>query len=162
MMTSLVAQMVKYLPTMRETRVRSLGWEDPLEKEMATHSSTLAWRIPWMLQSMGSQRVRHDWATSLLLLNNEDYSIVWIDHIFFVHLSVDGHLGYVYIFALVTNIAWWRGSAQGPICWHRRTCRTLGTCCTSCFHSLLLATLNKEDAQRAETGIGFHFHQHSF
>ena len=57
---------------MRETWVRSLGWEDPLEKEMATHSSTLAWRIPWTeepgrLQSMGSQRVRHDWATSLSL-----------------------------------------------------------------------------------------------
>ena len=51
-------------------RVRSLGWEDPLEKEMATHSSTLAWRIPWSeepdrLQSMGSQRVGHDLATSL-------------------------------------------------------------------------------------------------
>ena len=50
----------------------SLGWEDPLEKEMATHSSTLAWRIPWReepgrLQSMGSQRVGHDWATSLSL-----------------------------------------------------------------------------------------------
>ena len=62
---SLVAQMVKRLPTVRETRVRSLGWEDPLQKEMATHSSTLAWKIPWMeergrLQSMGSQRVGHD------------------------------------------------------------------------------------------------------
>ena len=43
-----VAQMVKHLPTMQETRVRSLGQEDPLEKEMATHSSTLAWKIPWM------------------------------------------------------------------------------------------------------------------
>ena len=46
--TSLVAQMVKHLPTMRETRVQSLGWEDSLEKEMATRSSTLAWKIPWM------------------------------------------------------------------------------------------------------------------
>ena len=45
--TSLVAQMVKHLPTMQETQVRSLGWEDPLEKEMATHPSTLAWKIPW-------------------------------------------------------------------------------------------------------------------
>ena len=58
--TSLVAQMVKCLPTMWETRVRSLGWEDPLEKEMATRSSTLAWKTPWMedpgrLQFMGSQ-----------------------------------------------------------------------------------------------------------
>ena len=60
--TSLVAQMVKCLPAMRETRVQSLGWGDLLEKEMATHSSILAWKIPWMeepgrLQSMGSQRV---------------------------------------------------------------------------------------------------------
>ena len=63
--TSLVAQTVKCLPAMRETWVQSLGQEDPLEKEMATHSSTLAWKIPWMdepgrLQSMGSQRVGHD------------------------------------------------------------------------------------------------------
>ena len=56
--------MVEHLSTMRETRVLSLGWEGPLEKEMAIHSSTLAWKIPWMeergrLQSMGSQRVGH-------------------------------------------------------------------------------------------------------
>ena len=62
---SLVAQMVKNLPAMQETQVQSLGWEDPLEKEMATHSRTLAWKIPWMeepgrLQSMGSLRVGHD------------------------------------------------------------------------------------------------------
>jgi len=59
---SLVAQTVKRLPTVQETRVQSLGWEDPLEKEMATHSSILAWKIPWReepgrLQSMGSQSV---------------------------------------------------------------------------------------------------------
>ena len=58
--TSLVAQRLKRLPAIRETWVGSLGWEDPLEKEMATHSSILAWRIPWMeepggLQSTGSQ-----------------------------------------------------------------------------------------------------------
>ena len=58
-MGSLVAQTVKRLPAMPETRVQSLGWEDPLEKEMATHSRTLAWKIPWTeepgrLQSMGS------------------------------------------------------------------------------------------------------------
>ena len=62
---SLVAQRLKRLPGMRETRVRSLGREDPLEKEMATHSSTLAWRIPWReepgrLQFMGLQRVGHN------------------------------------------------------------------------------------------------------
>ena len=63
--TSLVAQMVKHLSAMLETGVRSLGQEDPLENEMETHSSTLAWKIPWTeepgrLQSMGSQRVGHD------------------------------------------------------------------------------------------------------
>ena len=68
--TSLVAQTVKRLPTMPETRVQSLGWEDLLEKEMATHSSILAWKIPWTeepvrLQSMSSWRVGHNWATSL-------------------------------------------------------------------------------------------------
>ena len=61
--------MVKHLSTMQETRVQSLDWEDPMEKEMAIHSSTIAWKIPWTeepgrLQSMGSQRVGHDWATS--------------------------------------------------------------------------------------------------
>ena len=60
-----MAQMVKRLPAVQETWVRSLGWEDPLEKEMATHSSTLAWKIPWTeelgrLPSIGSERVGHD------------------------------------------------------------------------------------------------------
>ena len=68
--TSLVAQRLKSLPAMRETWVWSLGREDPLEKEMATHSSILAWRIPWTeepggQQFTGLQRVRHDWATWL-------------------------------------------------------------------------------------------------
>ena len=58
-LASLVAQLVKNLPAMQETWVRPLGWEDPLEKGAATHSSILAWRIPW-LQSMGSQRVGHN------------------------------------------------------------------------------------------------------
>ena len=69
---SLVAQMVNHLPGMWETQVRPLGWEDPLEKEMAIHSSTLTWKIPWSeepgrLQTMGSLRVRHNRATSLSL-----------------------------------------------------------------------------------------------
>ena len=64
-MVPLVAQTIKRLPAVRETRVRSLGWEYPLEKEMATHSSTLAWKVPRMeepggLQSVGSLRVGHD------------------------------------------------------------------------------------------------------
>ena len=65
--------MVKLLPTMQGTWILSLGREDPLEKEIATQSGTLAWKIPWMeepgrLQSMGSQRVRHDRATSVSFL----------------------------------------------------------------------------------------------
>ena len=65
----LVAQTVKNLPAMRETRVQSLGQEDPLEKKMVTHSSILAWRIPWTeelggLQSMGLQRVGQSWVTN--------------------------------------------------------------------------------------------------
>ena len=65
MWASLVTQTVKNLPAMQETRVRPLGWEDPLEKGMATHSNVLAWRIPWTeepvkLQSMESKRVGHN------------------------------------------------------------------------------------------------------
>ena len=65
-----MAQLVKNLPAMQETQVQSLGREDPLVKEMAMHSNTLAWRIPWTvepgrLQSMGLQRVRHDCATNI-------------------------------------------------------------------------------------------------
>ena len=64
-----MAQTVKTLPAMQEKQVQSLGWEDPLEKEMTTHTSILAWRIPWTeetggLQSMRLQRVRHDLATN--------------------------------------------------------------------------------------------------
>ena len=60
-----VTQLVKNLPAMQQTQVQFLGWENPLEKETATHSSIFAWRIPWTeepggLQSMGSQRIRHD------------------------------------------------------------------------------------------------------
>ena len=70
---NLLSQMVKNLPAIQETWVQSLGWEDPLEKGMATHFSILAWRLPWTeepggLQSTGSQRVGHDWATFTLYL----------------------------------------------------------------------------------------------
>ena len=63
-----VAQLVKNTPAMWETWVWSLGWEDPLEKGKAIHTSILAWRIPWTPQSMGSQRVGHDWATFIIYL----------------------------------------------------------------------------------------------
>ena len=59
-MASLVAQLVKNPFLMQETWVQSLGWGDPLEKGLDTHSSILAWRIPWTVYSMGSQRARHD------------------------------------------------------------------------------------------------------
>ena len=80
---SLVAHMIKRLPAMLETQVLSLGQEEPLEKEMATHFSTLAWEIPWTeepdrLQSMGLQRVRHDWMTTLqalCILSNINYKV---------------------------------------------------------------------------------------
>ena len=69
-----LAQSVKNLPAVQETQVRSLGQEDHLEKEMATHSSILAWKISWTeepggLQSMGSQKVEHDWVTNTYLLS---------------------------------------------------------------------------------------------
>ena len=74
-----MAQRLKRLPPMQETRVQSLGWEDPLEKEMATHSSVLAWRIPWSEelsrpQSTGSQTVGHDLATSFFFTFTLDIS----------------------------------------------------------------------------------------
>ena len=73
---SLVAQMVKNLPAMQETQVQSLGWEDLLEKEMATRSSILAWKIPWTekpggLPSMGSQKVKHNWATNTVCVTQQ-------------------------------------------------------------------------------------------
>ena len=73
--------MVKHLPTMWETQVQSLGWEDPLEKEMATHSSTLAWKIPWVddrgrLQFMGSQRVGHGQVISLSLSDSLEKTLI--------------------------------------------------------------------------------------
>ena len=76
---SVVAQSVKNLLAVQETWVRSLGWEDPLEKKMATHSSIIAWKISWTekpggLQSMGSQRVRHHWVTNTYLLSQIEWS----------------------------------------------------------------------------------------
>ena len=84
-LASPVAQTVKRLPAMRETRVQFLGQEDPLEKKMAIHSSTLAWKIPWMeepdrLQSMGLQRVGHDWATSLHFTSIYSTILLWNIH----------------------------------------------------------------------------------
>ena len=103
-----VAQMVKCLSAMQDTWVWSLGWEGPLEKEMAAHSSSLAWKIPWMeepgrLQSMGLQRVRHDWVIPLSLLEGVDRNgILNCDgHIFKISNAEHGHMmfSHFYIFA---------------------------------------------------------------
>ena len=79
---SLVIQLVKNLPAMRETWVWSLGWEYPLEKGKATHCSIMAWRIPWTVSSMGSPRVGHDWATFTFTLTNDNNSntIFYLNH----------------------------------------------------------------------------------
>ena len=91
---SLVAQTVKNLPAVQKTWVQSLGWEDPLEKGTATHSSMLAWRIPWTeepsrLQSMGLQRVRHNWAFfSSLHFRNHQPTLTIINPFFFFSVEV--------------------------------------------------------------------------
>ena len=93
----MVPQTVKHLPAMQKTWVQSLGREDPLEKEMATHSSILAWKIPWMeepgrLLSVGLQRIRHDRATSLSFLSlsfvygSEKESLPGVPHLLPLHL----------------------------------------------------------------------------
>ena len=80
---SLMAQTVKNLPAMRETWVQSPGWEDPLEKEMATHSSILAWRIPWTeepgrLQSKGSKRAGQEWVTNTTVSYTESFNVATV------------------------------------------------------------------------------------
>ena len=82
--SSLVAQMAKNLPMMQETWVQSLDWEDPLEKETATHTSILAWRIPWReesggLQSMRWQRAGHNWATNTFTFTWPSVCLIWRD-----------------------------------------------------------------------------------
>ena len=95
MFTSLVVQRVKHLPSMQETWVQSLGGEDPLEKEMATHSSIIAWKTPWMekpdgLQSMELQRVGHDWVTSLSLFTFKHS--IYLPHCVLNTLVIHPHL----------------------------------------------------------------------
>ena len=117
MCPSLVAQRLKRLPAMRETWVRSLGWEDPLEKEMATASSIFAWRIPWTeepvgLQSIGPHRVGYDWTTSLSLcmkcslgISNflEEISSIFHSIVFLYFCTA--HLRFSYLLAIFWNSA---------------------------------------------------------
>jgi len=105
---SLVAQTVKNLPAMQEIQVQPLGPEEPLEEGMASHSSILAWRIPWAeepggLQSLGSQRVEHDWVTKHT--HTHTHTHTHRHRIFFIHSSTNGHLGCLHILATVNNTA---------------------------------------------------------
>jgi len=91
--------------------VQSLGWEDPLEKEMAIHSSTIAWKIPWTeepgrLQSMGSQRVGHDWATSLRCMVNLD----WTKHLTIIYFT---YFSFYFLFGDVCLQSWSRHIQKG-------------------------------------------------
>ena len=97
--TSLVAQMVKLLPATWETGVQSLGREDILEKEMATHSSILTWKIPWMeepsgLQSMGLQRVICNWTTLLSLFTIYKYIYMFSENLFLRSVNSGRYLNY--------------------------------------------------------------------
>ena len=102
---SLVAQMVKNPPAMWGTWVRCLGWEDPLEKVMATHSSILAWRIPWTeesgsLQSIGSQKVRHNWE----IFTFTQYPFFFKHKNFFPYLSPTLSLENIYTIQQCTQV----------------------------------------------------------
>ena len=99
---SLVAQTVKYLPAMQETWVQSPGREDPLEKEMATHSSILVWRIPWTeepggLQSRGLQRVGLDWVTNTFHGDCQHHHLYHLHH-FRPHKTAPPHIGHMYTY----------------------------------------------------------------
>ena len=94
---SLVSQMVKNLPAVRETQVGSLGQEDPLEREMATHSSILAWEIlrteePGRLQSLGSQRVRHN-----LVTEQQCFFVLFLFFFFLTEMHISGGLCFIHI-----------------------------------------------------------------
>ena len=114
-----MAQRLKCLPAMQETWVQSLGQEDPLEKEMATHSSILAWRIPGMEETRGwqstvSQRIRHDWPTSLSLSNYiyicvcvyilYTYIYMYYTHIYIIHIHTYMCIYTIYIYMYYTYI----------------------------------------------------------
>ena len=106
---SLLAQRLKRLPPMRETRVWSLGREDPLKKEMAIHYSILAWRIPWTekpsrLQSTGSQRVGHDWTTSPHLTYSTYKSATGTSRI---TLLLTGYICYLGNLAVMFRLSWY-------------------------------------------------------
>ena len=124
--SSLVAQLVKNTPAMQETPVRFLGLEDPLEKGMATHSSTLAWRIPQTRESVHGFAKSRTWRNDfhfhfIYILHIHIYvythvcihthiymythTYMYIQHIFFIHTYVDGYLGCFHVLAIVNSAA---------------------------------------------------------
>ena len=105
--------MVKGLPTMREIWIRSVGWEDPVDKEMATHSSTLAWKIPWAaepggLESMGSPRVWHNWATPLFHLASflSHSCFHFCKRLAYISFLLSSYVVYLYWFVEILCIIW--------------------------------------------------------
>ena len=134
---------------MRETRVRSLGWEDPLEKEMEIHSSTLAWRIPWSekpgrLQSMGSQRVGHNWVPSLHFNNGYYCFPLWAKDTLFTLFTPYG----TYLFHPKRNwlklnsfpTATWKTSYVDAVRWFLRW----GRCAVTSMSALNVVSLDSE------------------
>ena len=140
---SLVAQRLKGLPAMWETWVRSLGREDPPEKEMATHSSILAWRIPWAeepggLPSTGSQRVGHDWATSFFFLCLTNVTIQQIAR------SLSRHTA-----QRRSSLPWGLSLLPRGVSLLRLSARRLSPCCSRC----LPRTGSSRGPLRPETGL---------
>ena len=121
--------MVKSLPAMRETGVRSQGWEDPLGQETATHTSILTWKIPWMdepgeLQSMGLQRVGHNWATNTYIQHNDHLildSLIRINCMYIFKMSL------LYLLNHSRVLAHWSGMIRIRVIdiggtWHQEEC----------------------------------------
>ena len=119
-----MAQLVKNVPATWETWVRSLGWEDLLENGKATHSSILAWKIPWTVESMGQQNFGHDWATFTYSVYKEHpYAVTQIqlcEHFITLHhspLSISAFLFhiYIYIYEIVIYINLWQDFPGSPV-----------------------------------------------
>ena len=117
--------MVKHLPTIQETWVWSLGWEDPLEDGMAAHSSILAWRIQWTeepggLQSTGSQRVRHDWVTNIHTHVYKSFSTMFGKHLIIIFfLKQNGNKWKLYHDKGTFSIFFWDLDSTGPQDWSK-------------------------------------------
>ena len=103
-LASLVAHLVKNLPAMQENWVQSLAWEYPLEKDKATHSSILTWRIPWTVQSTGSQRVRHKWV-----------KVIPRRAKIFVHSCAPRHVQYYLVYSKCSTNICWTKMARPPL-----------------------------------------------